>query len=714
MGYPGSEEENPGMNRLSREKSPYLLQHATNPVDWYPWGDEAFNRAKCEDKPVFLSIGYAACHWCHVMERESFADPETARLLNEAFVCIKVDREERPDLDQIYLTAAQAITGTAGWPLTILLTPDRLPFYAATYIPREARFGSPGLRDLIPRIVSAWLEKRSEILSAGTAIATAIRNSIPLPGNEPGEELLHRTFETLARTFDPENGGFGGAPKFPTPHVLMVLLRYWNRTGKRDALAMAASSLDAMAMGGIRDHIGGGFHRYSTDPHWLVPHFEKMLYDQALLGVACTEIFLATGNTWYREVAEDTLDYVLGRLSSPDGGFYSSEDADSEGSEGKYYLWTRDEIETVLGKDEAACIGELFHVSEMGNFREPGTGASSGKNILYRTGLQEICDRKSGREDPAVAGRIRQARQKLAEARSRRVPPRLDDKVLTDWNGLMIAALARAARVCSDTRDNRYLDAARRCADFILLRLRASDGRLLHRFRDGEAAIPALAADYAFLIWGLLELYEAGFEPRFLREARDLQKEFTTYFGDPGDGGYFSAPDDASDLLARQKELYDGALPSPNAVAFRNLIWLSRLTGNREYENEAERIARLYSGMAEQSPTGCTFFQIGLDFALGPSWELVICGDRGDTGAGPLLGTLNRTFLPSLLTLLRLPGDPGKELGEVAPVTRTMDTRKGEAVTAYLCSGTACSLVTGDPARILEILRAGPHARKNG
>lgn len=714
MGRPGSEVGKPGVNRLSREKSPYLLQHATNPVDWYPWGDEAFDRAKREDKPVFLSIGYTACHWCHVMEQESFADPEIAQLLNGAFVCIKVDREERPDIDQIYLAAAQTITGTAGWPLTILLTPDRLPFYAATYIPRDARFGSPGLMDLIPRIVSAWKEKRSEILTAGSAIATALRDSDPLPGGIPGGKLLHRTFEFLSRTFDTTNGGFGGAPKFPTPHTLMFLLRYWNRTGKKDALAMAARTLDAMAMGGIRDHIGGGFHRYSTDPNWLVPHFEKMLYDQALLTMAYLEVFLATGNSRYREVAEDTLDYVLGRLSSPEGGFYSSEDADSEGSEGKYYLWTRDEIETILGNEEAAFIGEIFHIRETGNFREPVTGAWSGKNILHTTGKLEACSRRSGSEGPAVADHLGQSRQILAEVRSHRVPPRRDDKVLTDWNGLMIAALARAARVCSDIQDRHYLDTARRCADFILLRLRAPDGRLLHRFRDGEAAIPAFAADYAFLIWGLLELYEAGFDPRFLREARDLQQELMKHFRDPGRGGYFSAPDDASDLIARQKELYDGAVPSANSVAFRNLLWLSRLTGNSEYEKEADRIARLYSGLAEQTPTGCTFFQNGLDFALGPSWELVICGDRGDNEAELLLYTLNRTFLPSLLMIRKLPGDPGRDLEGIAPFTRTMDSRKGETFTAYLCSGTECSQVTGDSVRILEILRTGDHARKTG
>jgi len=708
MGLTESDENRP-MNRLSREKSPYLLLHANNPVDWYPWGDEAFERAKREDKPVFLSIGYAACHWCHVMEQESFADPETARLLNDAFVCIKVDREERPDIDQIYMTAAQAIAGTAGWPLTVILTPDRHPFYAATYIPRESRFGYPGLHELIPKIVAAWKEQRSEILAAGTTIASALQGSLPRPGNEPGEELLHRTFEALAGTFDAENGGFGGAPKFPTPHIPMFLLRYGNRTGKREALAMAARTLDAMAMGGIHDHIGGGFHRYSTDARWLVPHFEKMLYDQALLAMAYTEMYLATGTTRYRDVAGDTLGYVMDRLASPEGGFYSSEDADSEGSEGKYYLWTRDEMRSVLGNGEGGRIADLFGVTEQGNFPDPGTGERSGKNILYRVagdgGLNGSGDRATAGED-----RFAPARQKLADARRKRVPPLLDDKILTDWNGLMIAALARAARAFSD---DSWYNAAIRCAEFLQKRLRNPDGRLLHRYREGEAAIPALATDYAFLIWGLLELYLAGFEPCFLREAIRLQAEFDRYFRDPAEGGFFSAPDDASDLIARQKELYDGALPSANAVAFRNLLWLSRLTGTSGSEAEAGRIARIYSGMAEQSPTGCTFFQNGLDFALGPSWELVICGEGGDPGAGPLLRTLNGTFLPSLLTLLKLPGDPGTELGEIVPFTRTMEKRAGEGYTAYLCSGTACNLVTGDSPAILETIRAGHAARKS-
>lgn len=692
------------MNRLSGEKSPYLMQHATNPVDWYPWGDEAFERAKREDKPVFLSIGYAACHWCHVMEKESFADPETARLLNDAFVCIKVDREERPDLDQLYITAAQAMTGMAGWPLTILLTPDRHPFYAATYIPREARFGSPGLKDLIPRIVQAWQEKREEILSAGSAIADALNTSNPVQGKEPGVDLLHRTYDSLRATYDMQNGGFGNAPKFPSPHTILFLLRYWNRTGKRDALGMAASTLDAIAAGGIRDHIGGGFHRYSTDAGWLVPHFEKILYDQALLSIAYAELFQATENPRYREIAEDTLDYVLTLLASPEGGFWSSEDADSEGEEGKYYLWERSEIENVLGKDEGEFFSGLFGITAQGNFREPGSEILSGKNILHiprRDGIPlGMMD-----SDPGKNERIALARQKLAKARNGRVPPALDDKILTDWNGLMIAALARVGRLQPEPRNNSYYQAAEKGVEFLLRNLRNTEGRLLHRFHQGTSGIPALASDYAYLIWGLVELYETGYEPKYLKDAVRLQEEFIRYFLDPDGGGFYSSPNDASDIIARQKELYDGAMPSTNSVAFRNLILLSHLTGNSKYENLAGRVSRIFTEMAEKAPAGFTFFGSGLDFALGPSWELVLCETPGGEGAGQLLRELNQAFLPSLVTLVKRPGKSGEELGTIAPYTKDMVPKGDQPVTAYLCSGNACSIQTSDINKILDILK---------
>ncbi|MEK7850568.1 MAG: thioredoxin domain-containing protein, partial [Deltaproteobacteria bacterium] len=527
-------------NRLASEKSPYLLQHAENPVDWYPWGEEAFGKARVDNKPIFLSIGYSTCHWCHVMEKESFEDPDVAQLMNEAFVSIKVDREERPDLDGIYMTAAQMMAGSGGWPLNIILTPDRNPFYAATYIPRQSRFGAIGMLELIPRIREVWLTRRDEVLTSANQIVNALRQTVRgKRGDELGEDVLRAAYSQLRLLFDEEHGGFGNAPKFPSPHNLIFLLSYWRRTGDKTALDMVEKTLDAMRNGGIYDQIGFGFHRYSTDSKWLLPHFEKMLYDQAMLAMAYTEAFQLTGKKEYRETAQEIFAYVLRDMTSPEGAFYSGEDADSEGKEGKFYLWTEDEIRQILEKVEADLIVKVFNVERQGNFTEQGAEGKTGENILHlKKTVVELASELNIQEGDLL-GRIEAGRQKLFIARGKRIRPHRDDKILSDWNGLMIAALAKGARAFDKPE---YTNAAKGAADFILKSMSKPDGRLLHRYRDGEAAIAGYLDDYAFLIWGLLELYEATLDAVCLKTAVDMNNVLLDHFWDGEEGGFYFTP----------------------------------------------------------------------------------------------------------------------------------------------------------------------------
>jgi len=681
-------------NHLSGEKSPYLLQHATNPVDWYPWGDEAFARASREDKPVFLSIGYATCHWCHVMAHESFEDPEVAAILNRDFVCIKVDREERPDIDSTYMQVCQMMTGQGGWPLTIVMAPDKRPFFAATYIPKERRFAMPGLLDLLPKIARAWREQREEIVRSSDSIASALKSRGPAgPGAEPDAALLDEGYEDLLLRFEPEYGGFSGAPKFPTPHILLFLLRYGKRTEKQRALAMAVRTLDAMRDGGICDHLGGGFHRYSSDAQWRVPHFEKMLYDQALLLMAYTEAFEATRLERYRDTAESIVAYVLRDLTSPEGAFFSAEDADSPGGEGAFYLWTTDELDAVLPGEDAEIAKHLFNVRHGGNFSSPeGTGR---ENILYRTLHEKDLSPVTGIPEEELAGRIERIRKHLFQAREKRPRPSFDDKVLADWNGLMVAALAKAARVFGNAR---YQAAARRAMEFILSRMRTSEGRLWHRYRDGEAAIPAFADDYAFVCYALVELYECTFSVRYLAQALALMKVFREHFLDNDAGGFFFVADDGEALLVRRKEIYDGAIPSANSVACETLIRLSCLTGDPVYEETAAALARTFAGRVRELPSAFCWFLCAMERATGPSQEIVIAGEEGSEDTGALVAAVRSRYLPGCSVLFRSMTDAGQaeELAALAPFTRTMGSLNGKA-TAYLCSGNACSAPLTDP-----------------
>ncbi|MEI6501705.1 MAG: thioredoxin domain-containing protein, partial [Armatimonadota bacterium] len=622
-------------NRLLGEKSPYLLQHAYNPVDWQPWGEAAFAEAMAEDKPIFLSIGYSTCHWCHVMAHKSFEDPEVARLMNRAFVCIKVDREERPDVDNVYMAVCQAMTGSGGWPLTIFMTPDKRPFHAATYIPRDARFGQIGMLELIPRVQEFWRDRRAEVLESAAQVVEVMqsrqrqqRPAAPAVGTH--EALLSQAYEELSHRYDAQRGGFGRAPKFPTPHNLTFLLRHWKRTGEAQALAMVEKTLQAMRQGGVWDQVGMGLHRYSTDPRWLVPHFEKMLYDQALLALACLEAHQATGDEQYARTAREVFTYVLRDLTSPEGGFYSAEDADSDGVEGKFYVWTEEQLREVLPLELAEVVIHTYGVTRGGNFHDEVSGEATGANILH---LSEPVPEE-------LRARLAAAGELLLPARGQRVRPGLDDKVLTDWNGLMIAALARGAQVLDEPQ---YLTAAARAADFLLAKLTTPQGRLLHRYREGEAAIPAYLDDFAFLTWGLIELYEADFDPRWLREALRLNDYMLEHFWDGANGGLFFSAEDHEQLMVRPKEVYDGAVPSGNSVAMLNLLRLSRLTGRSQLEAQAEQLANAFTDQLAQAPSMRTQMLCAVDYALGPAAEVVLVGE----GVEPMLRALRSSFQPN-------------------------------------------------------------------
>ena len=686
------------LNRLSGESSPYLLQHADNPVEWYPWGDEAFQLAKIQDRPVFLSIGYSTCHWCHVMAHESFEDEEVATLLNRAFICIKVDREERPDIDALYMSVAQALTGSGGWPLTIIMTPEREPFFAATYIPKESRFGSNGLLDLIPAIETFWKTRRSDIRETVEKITRALQHGERTRVGQPvTETLLHAAYHDLALRFDAGNGGFSTAPKFPTPHTISFLLRYWRRTGKKNALAMVEKTLHAMSYGGIYDHLGYGFHRYSTDSRWLVPHFEKMLYDQALLVTAYTEAYLATGTRSFRTTAEECLTYLLRDMRDPGGGFYSAEDADSEGIEGKFYLWKKKEIEEVLGDDAPGFIG-TYHVKQEGNFLSQETGQRTGENILHLTdppGHPESMVRVT--EEEGIA-RISRGREHLFAFRKTREPPLKDDKVLADWNGLVISALSLAARAFGD---DRYLEAATGAADFILGTMRSGNGESFHRYRNGQPGIRGVASDYAYLCAGLLDLYELTFSPEYLEAAIGIEAYFTCHFLDSRDGGYFTSHEDETDLIIRQKDIYDGALPSVNSVAMKNLVRLGLMTANTDYHARAWDLAGTFSTLVEQSPAAYTAFLSSLDFGLGPASSVVIVGDDGAPGTVAMKAAINSRYLPSVVALHRPGGDGPFEIDRISGFTGEM--RETGWKNYRLCLQKPCMFLSG--------YRCGYHGR---
>lgn len=687
-------------NRLAEEKSPYLLQHAENPVDWYPWGEEAFSKARTGNKPVFLSIGYSTCHWCHVMAHESFEDPEVAGLMNEVFVSVKVDREERPDIDGVYMTVCQALTGSGGWPLSIIMTPDKEPFFAATYIPKETRFGRIGMLELVPRIREMWLTRKSEVLESVGQITATLSRTVTKPGQVPGEQELQLAYDQLSIRYDADEGGFGTAPKFPTPHNLLFLLRYWRRTGNEDALSMVEKTLGAMRRGGIYDHIGYGFHRYSTDANWLVPHYEKMLYDQALLAIAYIEAYQAIGKEEYARTAREIFSYVLRDMTSPEGGFYSAEDADSEGEEGKFYLWTAGEIKQALPGTEADLAMKVFNTNKDGNYLDEVSGSKTGKNILHLT--ETILKIASSLDitEQELLEKLGQIREKLFDYRKKRVRPHRDDKILTDWNGLMIAALSKGARVLNEAS---YADTARQAAEFISAKLILPDGKLLHRYRDGEAAVPANLDDYAFLVYGLMELYETTFEVGYLKTALKLNGELLEHFWDNEAGGFFFTADDAESLIIRRKEIYDGAVPSGNSVAMLNLLRLGRIIADARLEDKAAKIGQAFAETVSESPSAYTMLMTAVDFAVGPSHEVVIAGESFGSDTGEMLKALNRCFVPNKVVILRPAEEEIPEIDGIVPFARYHSARHGKA-TAYVCLDYNCQLPTTDTDTMLKLL----------
>ena len=688
-------------NRLKLEKSPYLLQHADNPVDWYAWGPEAFEKAIKENKPIFLSIGYSTCHWCHVMAHESFEDPEVARLMNDVFICIKVDREERPDIDNIYMRVCQMMTGSGGWPLTILMTPDKKPFFAGTYIPRESQHGRLGMMDLVPRIKEVWDTQHDEILKSADKI-TASLNQIAhdASGPELDKSTLKTAYDQLTGRYSEQYGGFGNAPKFPSPQNLLFLLRYWQSTNDEKALRMVVKTLQSMQNGGIYDHVGFGFHRYSTDSHWLVPHFEKMLYDQAMLAMAYTEAYQATGINEFEETAKEIFTYVLRDMTDKEGGFYSAEDADSEGVEGKFYVWTEDEIRQTLKGDEADLIINVYSIDKIGNFRDEASGENTGANILHlNKSLTEIAFKNKESVD-GLKESVEAARQKLFAVRNKRVHPHKDDKILTDWNGLMIAALAKGAQAFDEPK---YAEAAKRAADFILTGMRREDGRILHRYRDGHTAILANVDDYAFLIWGLLELYETVFDVDYLQTALDLNSEMIKYFWDEKDGGFYFTAEDAEELIVRQKEIYDGAIPSGNSVAVSNLFRLSRITANTDFEDKANKIMLAFSKDVESAPSGYTQMMVALGFGIGPSYEIVIVGNPEADDTKEMLSSLGKHFIPYKVVLLKHDDQETADITRIAEYTEYHSSFDGKA-TAYVCLDFACKMPVTNTEEMLKLL----------
>jgi hypothetical protein len=691
-------------SRLAGEKSPYLLQHAENPVAWYPWGEEAFQRARSEEKPIFLSIGYSTCHWCHVMERESFESEDVARVLNESFIAIKVDREERPDIDHIYMTVCQALTGSGGWPLTVILSPDGRPFFAGTYFPPDRRFGRPGLKEILYQVVGAWESQRDRVLRSAEAITEAIRWQLAgSPGGALGEETLRLCYEQLAARYDSVQGGFGGAPKFPTAHVFYFLLRWWRRSGDPRALEMVERTLQTMRRGGIYDQIGFGFHRYSTDREWRVPHFEKMLYDQALLLIAYTETYQATGKPLYAAVARELAAYVLRDMTSPEGAFYSAEDADSEGEEGKFYVWKESEVLDVLGPEDGALYCRAHGITAGGNWRDESAGTVPGTNIPHLT--DDPAAGSPGADPAALARRLDEGRRRLLKARRGRVHPHKDDKVLTSWNALMIAALAKAARALEEPA---LAAAAGRALAFIEARLVREDGRLLGRYRDGDSAHPAYLDDYAFLCWALLELYETTFAVKHLDAAVKLAGEMVRLFGDEAGGGFYFTGADGEALLARAKEIYDGATPSGNSVAAWVTLRLGRMTGDSSAESRAAAIFQAFSGAVERNPSAHTQLLVALDFALGPAGEIVIAGDpvAGETRA--MLRETRRRFLPRHVVLRNAPAE-ARALAAVAPLAAAQTPVEGRPA-AYVCEGFACRAPVTDAASLAALLDAPSRA----
>jgi hypothetical protein len=698
-------------NRLATEKSPYLLQHAHNPVDWYPWGAEAFEKSRAEDKPIFLSIGYSTCHWCHVMERESFENDRIAAVLNREYVAIKVDREERPDVDRIYMSFVQATTGGGGWPMSVWLTPDLEPFFGGTYFPPDTRRGNPGLGAVLERIAGAWRSGRDKIAESAREVVAQLRRQAAVEPPRaapaaPDAAMLDNGFAAFRRVFDPQSGGFGNAPKFPRPAVFNFLFRYYARTRNREALDMALLTLREMAKGGMCDQLGGGFHRYSVDQRWFVPHFEKMLYDQAQLAISYTEAFQITGESQYADVARGILDYVLRDMRDPAGGFYSAEDADSaidpaeptRKGEGAFYLWQAEEIRALLPPPLADWFCHRFGVADGGNVASDPHGEFTGRNVLYRAATAEETAEQFGRPAVEVRAGLERAASALLEARSKRPRPHLDDKVLASWNGLMISAFARAGAALGEPR---YAEAARRAAEFALSAMYdPASGALLRRYRQGDAAIPGFLDDYALFAQALLDMYESQFDLRHLRAAIRLTEKQIELFEDRQHGGFFSSAADDGSLVMRLKEDTDGAEPSGNSVAVRNLLRLAGIANRAEFREAAMKTLAAFHGRLSAVPAALPEMLAACEFLLGDAPQIVLVGEPGAAGFAALLGALHARFLPNRI-LLRVDSEEAREfLAAGIPAVASM-RQPG----AYVCRGNTCQLPVWEAGAFAELIQ---------
>jgi uncharacterized protein YyaL (SSP411 family) len=717
-------------NRLARERSPYLLQHADNPVDWYAWGEEAFARARAEDKPIFLSIGYSTCHWCHVMAHESFEDDAVATVLNEHFVSVKLDREERPDVDRVYMLFVQATTGAGGWPMSVWLTPELKPFFGGTYFPPTSRWGRPGFVDVLKQLADAWRNERSQITQSAEGMVERLRSlgsaDEPAPDRAPvaGFDAIEAGIGSFVQSFDQRHGGFGGAPKFPRPAELFFLLRAYAVTGDRRARGMVLETLRAMAMGGMRDHIGGGFHRYAVDAEWRVPHFEKMLYDQAQLALANLEAVQVSGEDLYAAVAEDTLDYVLRDLTAPEGAFFSAEDADSlspqgddtsaghapEKREGAFYVWTAGELDRLLG-DDAAVVTRRFGVEPRGNALSDPQGEFEGQNILYVAQSIDDVAVRTGKSVDEVMAALGRARAKLFQVRNARPRPHLDDKVLVAWNGLTIAALGRAARVLVDSpRRDDWRTAAERAAGWLRERLwLPAERRLLRRFRDGEAAIDAFCEDYAYLVHGLVELFQATGTAGWLEWALELNAVQAERFFDERDGGWFSTTGADRSVLLRLKEDYDGAEPAAASVTVGNLLTLGHLLGDETLTRRAERTLERYGPQIGRAVRVMPLMVSNLVLWHTPPAQIVLVGTRGAEDLRSLERVLARYYLPAAVTIVRHAGDQDAALAARLPWMASMDLVNGRAA-AYVCRNFTCQAPVTDPVALELALKdlSGP------
>lgn len=687
--------EHKHINKLAEEVSPYLLQHAHNPVDWYPWGSEAFEKAKNEKKPIFLSIGYSTCHWCHVMEHESFENEQIAKIMNEHFVSVKVDREQRPDIDEIYMKTVQMMTGSGGWPLSVFLTPEGKPFYGGTYFPPHDTYGRPGFERVLLSVAAAWKNNRPKLVDSAFKMNELLQNAAgPIEKSNLSPEILDKAFESFQSYFDTVNGGFGTSPKFPQPTNLSMLLSYWKRTNDDRALNMVEKTLDEMADGGIYDHLGGGFHRYATDEKWLVPHFEKMLYDQALLSKVYLQVYQITKKERYAKVAREIFDYVLRDMKDTTGGFYSAEDADSEGKEGTFYLWDAAQIASVLNEEHAQLFNSYYGVSKKGNFEQ-------GKTILNITKSIKQLEKEFQKDRTMIEKMLAESRTKLFKERTKRIRPHRDEKIIAGWNGLMISSLAYGGAVLGEEK---YIEAAESAAEFVLKTLR-ENGRLMRYYKDGQVVEKAFLDDYAFMVMGLLDIYEATFDVKWLAEAISLSNQMIELFADAEKGGFFLTGKDAEKLIAQTKLGSDGAVPSGNSVAAMALLKLGRLAMNQRFTELGGKVLDAFSQQLQLSPAYSSAMLRALDFQLGPTREIIIAGDSDRPDTKKMLKLIHEKFLPNAVVLLHEPDKDNSAFYDIVRFVKNQTVINGKA-TAYVCENYTCNKPVNNIAEFENIITA--------